>query len=322
MVNSVLLLQLFRNMEQLDAVRLNFSPTSLTVMNIAIAFVMFGVALDIRPKNFKDILLKPKPVIIGVLSQYIMLPALTFLLILLIKPTPTVAFGMILVASCPGGNISNFISSLAKANVALSVSLTAISTILCLFMTPLNFAFWGGLYAKHSPLLVPIKIDSLQMFYTVVILLGIPVTLGMLFSNYFPKVTKKILKPIKLLSILVFIGFVIGAFAGNYTYFIKYISVIFMIVFLHNSLALVIGYVFPSLFKLDKIDRRTISIETGIQNSGLGLILIFSPKIFPQTSIGGMAFIAAWWGIWHIISGMGLAFLYSKHPVKSKIENR
>lgn len=318
MVNSVFLLKLFRNMEQLDSVRLNFSPTSLTIMNIAIAFIMFGVALDIKPKNFKEVLLDPKPVIVGVLSQYIMLPAVTFLLILLIKPTPTVALGMILVAACPGGNISNFISSLAKANVALSVSLTAISTALCLFMTPINFAFWGSLYAKHSPLLVPIQIDPMQMFYTVVILLGIPVTLGMLFSHYFPKVTKKILKPIKLVSILVFLGFVIGAFAGNYIYFVKYISVIFMIVFLHNLTALVIGYVFPSLFRLDKNDRRTISIETGIQNSGLGLILIFNPKIFPQDNTGGMAFIAAWWGIWHIISGMGLAFWLSKHPVKRK----
>lgn len=316
-LNSTLLYTLFKNLEQLDSVKLNFSPEGITFMNIAIAFIMFGVALGIKPSHFKDVLNHPKSVIVGMVSQYVLLPAITYLLVLLLHPTPTVALGMILVASCPGGNISNFISSLAKANVALSVSLTAISTLICIFMTPLNFALWGGLYVKSSPLLVPIEIDPLQMFYTVVILLALPVSLGMFVGYKFPKTTAKVIKYVKWTSIFVFAGFVIGAFAANFDHFLKYINLIFIIVLLHNASALFVGYLFAKVMKLSQNDCRTISIETGIQNSGLGLALIFNPKIFPtELELGGMAFIAAWWGIWHIISGFSLAALWSHRKLK------
>ena len=112
-------------------------------VNIVIALIMFGVALDIRWRHFIDLLKNPKSVVVGAVSQFLLLPALTFLLVLIVKPTPTVALGMILVAACPGGNISNFMSYLAKGNTALSVSLTAVSTSLAVLMTPLNFTLWG-----------------------------------------------------------------------------------------------------------------------------------------------------------------------------------
>jgi len=317
MINSVTLFTLFKNLEQLDSIKLNFSPQGIMLMNITIAFIMFGVALGIKPSHFKDVFKNPKAVIVGLVSQYILLPAMTFGLVWILKPTPAVAMGMILVAACPGGNISNFISSLAKANVALSVSLTAISTVMCIFMTPLNFAIWGGLYAKHSPLLVPITIEPMQMFYTVLLLLGLPVILGMGFAARFPKTTEKIIKYVKYASIFAFTGFVIGAFAANFTHFINYINLIFILVLIHNGSALLIGYLFPWAMRLKQIDRRTISIETGIQNSGLGLALIFNPKIFPpELELGGMAFIAAWWGIWHVVSGFSLAFLWSKRRLR------
>ncbi|MDL2228339.1 bile acid:sodium symporter family protein [Odoribacter sp. OttesenSCG-928-L07] len=317
MINSIPLYTLFKGLEQLDSVRLNFSPQGITLMNIIIAFIMFGVALGIKPSHFKDVFLNPRAVIVGLISQYVLLPAMTFGLVWILKPTPTVALGMILVAACPGGNISNFISSMAKANVALSVSLTAISTVVCLFMTPLNFAIWGGLYAKNSPLLVPLEIDPMQMFYTVVILLGIPVALGMFISSKFPNFTLKIIKYVKYASIFAFVGFIIGSFAANFTHFINYINLIFLIVLIHNASALFVGYMFPWALRLKQNDCRTISIETGIQNSGLGLALIFNPKIFPpELELGGMAFIAAWWGIWHVISGFIIATLWSKRRLR------
>lgn len=296
----------------IDNIRLNFSEQSLLLMNITIGFIMFGVALDMKFNAFKHLIRKPKPLIIGFLSQFVLLPALTFLLILLIKPTQSVALGMILVAACPGGNVSNFISSLAKANIELSVSLTAVSTISAIVLTPLNFAFWGGLYAQTSPLLRPIEIDALQMFQTVVILLGIPLVLGVLFSKKFPETTKKIFKPIRIASIFAFGGFIVGALSANFSHFLNYIGVIFFIVLLHNSVAFFGGYGLSIVSRLKRLDRRSISIETGIQNSGLALALIFNPKIFPpELEFGGMAFIAAWWGIWHIIAGMLLAVLWS-----------
>ncbi len=308
---------MFENLEVLDSIKLNFSPQGLAMLNVTIAFIMFGVALDIKLSQFKELLRRPKPAIVGIVSQWILLPALTYLLILAIQPSAAVALGMLLVASCPGGNISNFISSLAKANVALSVSMTAFSTLACIVLTPLNFAFWGGLYAASSPLLVPIQIDPLEMVKTVAILLGLPVTLGMLFSWKFPETTKKIRKGVKIASMFIFIGFVIGAFAANYDHFLNYIGYIFIIVLLHNGIALLGGYNFARLFGLVQNDQRTIGIETGIQNSGLGLALIFNPNIFDQSlQLGGMAFIAAWWGIWHILSGMTIAWLWNRRPLK------
>ncbi len=302
-----------KDMEILDWIRLNFTSGGLLFMNITLAFIMFGVALNMKVKEFKAVFSRPKSAIIGFLSQFVALPALTFVLVLIIQPTPSVALGMILVAACPGGNISNFMSSIAKANVELSVSLTAIATMVAIFMTPLNFALWGKLYSGTSNMVIPISIDAWEMMKTVFILLGIPVILGLLFAYKFPKTTAKITKPFRIFSFLAFIGFVVAAFASNVNFFLEYIHIIFLIVFAHNLLALLTGFSIGTLFGLPRPDRRTITIETGIQNSGLGLVLIFNPNLF--NGLGGMAFIAAWWGIWHIISGLIISSIWSKKPL-------
>jgi BASS family bile acid:Na+ symporter len=307
---------MFDNLEILDSIHLNFSPTGLFVMNLTLAFIMFGIALDLNYKQFREVINQPKSLIIGMISQFVLLPAVTFLLVRLINPSPAVALGMILVAACPGGNVSNFISSLAKANVALSITMTAIATIAAIILTPANFALWGSLYMKSSPLLRPLEIDPLQMFLTVFILMGIPITLGILFTRYFPVWAKKILKPIRIFSFVAFIGFIVMAFANNFDHFLNYIRPIFIIVLIHNILGLFTGWSFAKMMKRPVQDIRAISLETGIQNSALGLILIFNPKIFPpDLDLGGMAFIAAWWGIWHIISGLILAGFWSHRPV-------
>jgi BASS family bile acid:Na+ symporter len=314
------LLSLFGNMDQLDQVKLNFNQESVNMMNFAIAFIMFGVALSIRPEHFKSVFIHPKPVLLGVISQYIALPALTYLLVLIIHPSTPVAMGMILVAACPGGNVSNLISSLSKSNITLSVSLTTLTTVLSLIMTPLNFAFWGSLYAKHSPLLVPISIDPVEMFRTVFLILGIPVVLGMFIGMKYPKFAKRMDKTIQMASVIFFIGFIVAALAGNFHIFLDYIHLIFLLVLLHNGLAFLSGYFLPKIFKVSERECRTISIETGIQNSGLGLALIFNPRIFPpELQLGGMAMVAAWWGIWHIIAGLILAYYWRKRPLEVPI---
>ncbi|WP_321287330.1 bile acid:sodium symporter family protein [uncultured Sunxiuqinia sp.] len=302
----------------IDHMQLNFSSSGLLFLNISLAVVMFGVALEIKPAEFNNILRKPKSAITGIISQFLLLPLLTFLLVIAIKPTHSIALGMILVASCPGGNISNFISSIAKANAALSVSLTAFSTLSAIFMTPLNFAIWGNLYVKfynnHAAeyLIRPLQIDQLQMFQTVFILLGIPVILGILFASRFPKITHRIIRPLKTTSLILFIVIVIGLLSANFKHFVQFIHIVFFIVFLHNALALSTGFIFSAVMNRPLIDRRTIAIETGIQNSGLALTLIVNPKIFPpELELGGMAVVAAWWGIWHIISGLAIAGAWS-----------
>lgn len=309
---------MYDSLKLMDEARLNFSQDGLLILNIAIAFIMFGVALKITPQSFRNLVVKPRATIVGVVSQFILLPAVTFGLVMLLNHfhliTPGVGLGMLLVASCPGGNISNFISSYSNANPALSVGLTAIATIAAIFMTPLNFAFYGGMFAAKSPLLVPIEIDPFVMFKTVLILLGIPIALGMLFAWRFPKTTAKILKPIQNMSIVFFMGMVVIMFANNIEHFLNYMVWILLIVFIHNLIALSTGFGIGSLFKLSQRNRRTISIETGIQNSGLGLVLIFNPAIFPQElATGGMSIVTAWWGIWHIIAGLLIARIWRSY---------
>ncbi|MBN2745256.1 MAG: bile acid:sodium symporter family protein [Bacteroidales bacterium] len=316
---------MYETFQDLDNLRLHFDQGGLFALNISLGIIMFGVALGIRLRNFKTLFLRPKPLIIGFISQFFALPLFTFLLALAFHNyiTVGVALGMILVAACPGGNISNFISSLAKGNVELSISLTAIATMMAVVMTPFNFALWGDLYISYlqstdsENLLQPLKIDAFEMFKSVFILLGIPVILGMIFAWKLPNITAKIIKPIRTISILVFMAIVVLAFVKNYDYFVKFIFYIMIIVLIHNALALTTGFSLASIFKIDRSNRRTITIETGIQNSGLALVLLFNEKIFPaDLPIGGMLFIAGWWGIWHMISGIGLAGLWSKIPLK------
>lgn len=309
---------MFHGLEVLDEVRLNFSAESLKLLNFTLAFIMFGVALDLRLNRFKQVILNPKPTLLGVASQFFILPLLTLCMVLLIKPSPGVALGMILVAACPGGNISNFMTSHAKGNTELSVTLTAIADISAVIMTPINFAFWGGIYtrfySKASHLMVPVEIDFFEMLKTMIILLGIPLTIGMLFARRFPRTTIRIKKPIKIVSMVIFTGYVFAAVANNFHYLIDYISLIFIIVLIHNALALTTGFSIAKIFKLQNQDVRTITIETGIQNSGLALVLIFNPNLF--NGIGGMAFIAALWGIWHIVSGLGISSIWGMIPKK------
>lgn len=315
------------SLEVLDHVRLNFSPSGVHFLNIALAFIMFGVALDINVHNFKALLARPYSIVTGVIAQFILLPAFTFLVVLVIGPTPTVALGMILVAACPGGNISNFMSAMAKGNIALSISLTAIATLSALVMTPFNFSLWGDFYVhfynhkEADALLRPLEINKEQMFYTVSILLGLPVAFGLFISHRFPMFTQGIKKYIKTGSILFFMVLVVLMLGANWDHFKKYVGLVFVIVLIHNALALGVGYGFSTLMRRPRIDRRAITLETGIQNSGLALALMFNPKIFPpELELGGMTIIAAWWGIWHIISGLIIASLWSKKKI-AKNEN-
>ena len=297
--------------QELDAIILNFDSESLFFLNLTLAVIMFGVALNITISDFLRVVKNPKSVLIGVLSQFILLPAFTFLLVTIIQPLPSIALGMFLVAACPGGNISNFMTHYAKGNAALSVSLTAISTLLAIVMTPLNFQLWSGLYGPTSNLINTISLSPLEMVKVISLLLGVPLILGMLVQNYSPKFALKTAPIFKIGSILFFMALIILALSKNIDIFKKYIHYVFIIVLVHNILALILGYSVASIAGLSKRNRRTLAIETGIQNSGLGLLLIFS--FF--NGLGGMAILAAFWGIWHIVSGLTIAIFWSKKRI-------
>ena len=295
----------------LDKIHIDFNEQSLWVLNVALALVMFGIALDISVDDFKRLAKKPKPLFAGVLSQFVLLPAVTFILVLLVEPLPSIALGMFMVAACPGGNISNFITHLAKGNTALSVSLTAMATLLAVFMTPLNLQLWGSLYGPTASILQEVAIAPFSMVKLVALLLALPLFLGMWINHIRPKFASKIAKVLKVLSLVFFVTLIFIALYDNRDIFMEYVLYVFWIVVLHNLLAFVTGYSVANFFGLSHMDKRTIGIETGIQNSGLGLLLIFT--FFD--GMGGMALLAAFWGIWHLISGLAIATFWGYFPI-------
>jgi BASS family bile acid:Na+ symporter len=290
-------------MTEIDAVRIQFSDQNLFLLNLSLGFIMFGVALNLVLDDFRRLFLNPRPALVGVVSQFVLLPALTFCLIWVAEPVPSIALGMILVAACPGGNISNFMSVNAGGNTALSVTLTAVSTAAAIVMTPLNLSFWGSLYAPAAPLLTTVDVSFWNVFETVTLILGIPLVLGMTVRHLMPVRAKRLARLMQTLSIGIFAVIVVMALAANYEHLIGYLGVVFDLVLVHNTMALSAGYLLAVGAGLATGSRRSLALETGIQNSGLGLILIFN--FFD--GIGGMALVAGWWGIWHIVSGLALS---------------
>src|SRR5690606_3723072 len=297
-------------MSEIDLVRLNFSPQSLGVLNAILALVLFGVALDMKVSDFKGVRSAPRATLIGMLGQFVLLPAVGWGIGMVLKPAPSIALGLILVAACPGGNISNFLTHYARGNTALSITMTSISTLGSLLFTPLNLAFWGSLNPDTARILTAVALDPLDVLVTIVVLLGIPAVLGMSVAHWFPRAAARAHKPFKVLSLLFFGVFVVGALAANWQHFIDYVGRVVLVVFLMNALGLLVGYWSAGLAGLPVRDRRATSIEVGIQNSGFGLILVFN--FFG--GMGGMAIVAAWWGIWHILTGLALASWWRRRP--------
>ena len=318
------------HLQNLDALNINLGSGEMFIVNIILAFVMFGVALGIKPGTFKDVFRNPKSVILGIALQWVGLPAVTFLVAILLNPviTPMVAIGMLLVASCPGGNISNFISSLSKGNIELSVSMTAISTAFAPLITPFNFWFWGTLYCRYASVhndIPTLTIPFGDMLEQILLILGIPIVLGLLCSRYLPNLSNKLKKPSSILSILLFIGMVavsltqvLTALEQRWSVYAGILSAL-VVVIIHNASALGAGFGSATLMKTSKEDRRSLTIETGIQNSGLGLALLFNASIFPPEvwqNNGGMVIVTALWGIWHIVSGLTVATLFRRGSLK------
>jgi BASS family bile acid:Na+ symporter len=286
-----------------DEIRLNFNASSLMLLNGVLAFLMFGIALDTRVEDFRRVARMPWAMAVGIAAQFIVLPAVTYALTLALNVGPSIALGMILVACCPPGNVSNILTHRARGNVALSVSMTAISNAIAIVVMPLNFAFWGGLHPKASALLQSISLDPLEMVGHIVAIIGVPFVLGLWCAHRFPVLTQRVKKPARILSFLALIGFILGAIAGNWRFFLDYVGMVLLAVALHDALAFGTGYVCARVMGLADYDRRAVAIEVGIRNAGLGLVLIFS--FFG--GLGGMAVVAGVWGFWDIIAGLALA---------------
>ena len=281
------------------------------VLNACLAVIMFGVALGIKIEHFRQLRHDRKALFTGLFSQYLLLPIITVVLIYLIRPSKDTALGMILVASCPGGNASNFFSMLARGNLALSVTLSAFTSVFCFLLTPLSFFFWASLVPSLLVRVQSMDISFSDLLVNMVLILLLPLVAGMSFAHFLPRTTAVISRWVRYVSMIILIGFIIGGLLRNIDVFRNHILSVFWIVMLHNGLGLLCAYLLSWRLGNTEAVNRSVAIETGIQNAGLGLILIFT--FFDGN--GPMALVAAWWGIWHLISGFAFAWIVKSRPL-------
>ncbi|MFL1404815.1 bile acid:sodium symporter family protein [Marinobacter sp. M1N3S26] len=288
-----------------------FDPASLVTLNVILALMMFGVSLNLSPADFKRVLTIPRAPIAGLIAQFLLLPAATCLFTWVFRVDPQLALGMILVASCPGGSFSNIMTWLGKGSVAVSVSMTAVSSLAATVMTPLNFALYGWLNPHTRAYLQEIALQPENILMLVLLVLALPLLLGMVTGRRFPTLAVRSEKPLRFISLLIFLAFVAIAFLNNVDLFLAQFHTFFWLVVGHNLLALALGYGMARLMKLSVPDQRAVTMEVGIQNSGLGLVILFT--FFPEA--GGMMLITAFWGVWHLVSGLTLSQIWAHRPL-------
>lgn len=285
--------------EQLDALTIELGGRSELILMGILAFIMFAVALGLHPRHFSFFKSDPKHYLTGVGVQIIALPLLTLGLIYLFNPAPSLALGMIIIACCPGGNMSNLLAMFARANTALSVSMTATSSLAAAFITPISIVFWLSLYGPTQNLLQEIDFDILDFLMQTLLILAVPVALGMALVWRAPKLAARLQKPLGTLAAIILVVFILGAFYRLWDIFIIGWALVLPLVIIHNSLAMGLGYCSGLLSRADIPTRRALTFEIGIQNAGLGLVILLTQL----SGLSGATAIVAMWGLWHLVSG-------------------
>lgn len=292
---------------------MNYNNDYQIVLGLVLALMIFGVALELRFIAFKAVLQRPVAAMSGLIGQVIILPWMTLLITLVLDLPAGIELGMLLVAASPGGNLSNIITHLGKGNTALSVSMTAVSSLFAIITLPLNFTLTANLNPVTHAMISgsgELRIDSLMIIKSMIVLLLVPLLLGMILGNFFTKFAHKITPFFKRISSFAFLVFLIVAVGGNWKIFLENLGFVFIIVVFHNLIALIIGNLIARLFRQNESNKRAITIEVGMQNSGLALGLILTQfQAEPNMSL-----VAAFWGIWHIISGLILVMYWKNHP--------
>ncbi|WP_096439151.1 bile acid:sodium symporter family protein [Alteribacter populi] len=269
-------------------------------ITILLGVVMFGMGLTLKAVDFKIVLTNPLPVIIGVCAQFIIMPLVAFLIAYLLNLPAELAAGLVLLGSVPGGTASNVMVYLAKGNLPLSIAMTSLSTLLAPIATPFILLMLAGQW---------LPVDPMSMFMSIIQVIIIPIVLGIVIRRYLPRVVEKSITVIPLISVLAIIIIVSAVVAGNASNIASAGLLIFTAVALHNAFGLLIGYLTALALKLDESNRRAISIEVGMQNSGLGVALAaahFGPLAALPSAVAA---------VWHNISGPILATYWSKKQV-------
>ncbi|UOE44277.1 bile acid:sodium symporter family protein [Agromyces larvae] len=299
-----------------DDVVVSFAPGSLVILNVVLGFIMFGIALDTSVDDFKAVAKAPKAMLIALVAQIVLLPAVTFGLTLLLNVQGSIALGMILVACCPPGNISQVLTYRSRGNVALSVSMTAVTNVIYIFVLPLNLAFWGGIHPTGREFIEAVSLNGWQMMAEILLIIGLPFALGFALRARFPRFAARVQPYARWISLLALVGFIVAALAGNWAVFVAVLPIVLGVVFLHDAVALGLGYASARIGGLPPRDRKAITFEVGIRNAGLGLGLVFA--FFG--GLGGMAVVAGWWGVWDIIAGLVVATLWARHSKRRETD--
>ena len=258
-------------------------------ITILLGVVMFGMGLTLKAADFKMVITHPVPVIIGLIAQFTIMPLAAFGVAYLLQLPPALAAGLVLLGSVPGGTASNVMVYLAKGNVPLSITMTSCSTLLAPIMTPFLLLIFAGQW---------MPVDAVAMFMSIIQVIIIPIVLGLVVSKLLPKTVEKSLNIIPLISVLAIMIIISAIVAGNRENIASAGLLIFLAVFLHNAFGLFFGYVAAKFLKLSIQDRRAISIEVGMQNSGLGVSLAKAHFADPMTALP-----SAFGAVWHNISG-------------------
>ena len=259
-------------------------------VNYLLMIVMFGMGLTLKFADFKVVFTRPKDIIIGAISQFTIMPLLAFLLSMIFKLPTELAVGVILVGTCPGGTSSNVMTYLAKGDVALSVGMTSVSTILAPFATPLLTLLYAG---------QRVNVNAVNMFISIVQVVIIPIGLGFIINRFFHKFTSHIKEILPLISVLAIVSIVAAVVSANSSRLMQVGYLIIIVVALHNCLGYLLGFIIGKLLRLDNSKCKAISIEVGMQNSGLATSLASTHfASMPLATIPGAIF-----SVWHNISG-------------------
>lgn len=289
----------------LDAIRIELAPGAAWIMPAVLAVIMMSVALNLHLSDFKIIRREPLRFAGAAALQLLGLPLLTLGLVHLIDPIPSIALGMIVVACCPGGNVSNFFTHLAKGDTALSVALTATSSLFAALLTPISILFWTSLYGPADALVSAIEVDPIPFVVQTTTLLAIPLMIGMAIAHRFPKTAARVRPGFMIAAILALVFLVVGGLASNWEIFTGTALLVLGIAMLHNGAAFALGAIGARLMGMRAKQRRSVTVEVGIQNTGLALVILLAQF----DGLGGAAAITGLWSVWHLFAGFGLAAL-------------
>jgi BASS family bile acid:Na+ symporter len=278
------------------------------VLSAVLALMVFSIALDLSVDDFKRVMRAPGPVAIGLIPQFLLLPTATWLATLALDLPANIEAAMLLVASCPGGSLSNFVTHYGRGNTALSVSITAASSVIALVALPLNFGWTMAANPVTASWLRELQIDSSQLLISLGVMLALPLTVGIAFARYFPQATARLKKPLGHVALLALFAFIVLGLMRERQLLNLGLLPILGLVVAHNALGLFLGWASSKAFGVSTPDRRAIMIEGGMQNSGLALGII---ALTFQNNLG-MVIVASLWGIWHIVSGLGMALKWRR----------